>query len=298
MGQRSGRALLAAAVLVPSGLIVTPAAAAAPTRYEAENAAISQGVVESNHAGYSGTGFVNVDNVVGSHVEFTVQAATAGTGTLTFRFANGTTASRPADIAVNGALVVDEQAFPGTGAWTTWQTVTVTAPMRAGANTVRVTSTTATGGPNLDALDVEVPSTVDHQAENATVGQGVVESNHAGYTGSGFVNMDNVVGSHVEFTVDAPAGQASLQFRFANGTTTDRPMDVTVNGTLVADDRSFPGTGAWTTWQDSTLNATLTAGTNTIRVTATTANGGPNLDRLRIGPPADGQPPTAPGQPA
>ncbi|HCU51432.1 MAG TPA: chemotaxis protein, partial [Micromonosporaceae bacterium] len=39
--------------------------AAAAVGYEAENATISQGVVESNHAGFTGTGFVNYDNVVG-----------------------------------------------------------------------------------------------------------------------------------------------------------------------------------------------------------------------------------------
>jgi glucose/arabinose dehydrogenase len=140
---------------------------------------------------------------------------------------------------------------------------------------------------------------VDYQAESATISRGAVESNHAGFTGSGFVNLDNVVGSYVEFAVTAAAtGPAALVFRFANGTTTDRPMDVTVNGTLAAGARSFPGTGAWSTWQDNTLNANLVAGANTVRVTATTANGGPNLDRLQVGPPADTQPPTPPGQPA
>jgi hypothetical protein len=68
-------------------------AGAVSTDYESETATISQGAVESNHAGYSGTGFVNFDNVVGSYVEYTVNAAQAGTQTLTFRYANGTTAN-------------------------------------------------------------------------------------------------------------------------------------------------------------------------------------------------------------
>ncbi|MBN6055663.1 carbohydrate-binding protein, partial [Nonomuraea sp. RK-328] len=115
-----------------------------------------------------------------------------------------------------------------------------------------------------------------YEAETATVSQGVVESNHAGYTGSGFVNYDNVTGSYVEFAVSAAAtGPQSLTFRYANGTTTDRPMSVTVNGTPVAASRSFPGTGAWTTWQEVAVTATLTAGANTVRATATTAGGGP-----------------------
>jgi hypothetical protein len=70
----------------------------------------------------------------------------------------------------------------------------------------------------------------------------------------------------VQFSVTAAsAGQAALTFRYANGTT----------------------------WTDQVVNASLVAGANTIRATATTANGGPNLDRLRIGPPSSGTGPTA-----
>ena len=257
------------------------------TIYQAENATISQGVVESNQAGFTGTGFVNYNNVVGSYVEFTVNAAVAGTATLRFRYANGTTTSRPMDIAVNGALAVDELAFPGTGAWTTWQIATATVTLNAGSNTIRATATTANGGPNLDYLEVaqQPAAAASYQAESATISEGVVESNWAGFTGTGFVNYNNVVGSYVEFTVDAAAaGRATLAFRYANGTTTSRPMDIAVNGALAVDELAFPGTGAWTTWQAATAAVTLNAGSNTIRATATTANGGPNLDRLDVSP--------------
>ncbi|MGH3648474.1 MAG: YbhB/YbcL family Raf kinase inhibitor-like protein [Micromonosporaceae bacterium] len=283
---------LIAALLAASG------AAAAPTRYEAETATISQGVVESNHAGFSGTGFVNGDNVAGSYVQWTVNAANAGTATLTIRYANGTTADRPASLAINGSAVDEAVSFPGTGGWPTWATRTVTAPVTAGSNTIRLTATTANGNPNLDFLDVEVAAPVDYtdyQAEDATISQGTVDSDHAGYTGSGFVNYTNVAGSYVEFTVNtAAAGNYPLTFRYANGTTTDRPMDVIVNGTPAAPNVSFPGTGAWSTWADRTATVSLSAGANKVRVVATTANGGPNLDRLRATVPADAEPPSAP----
>jgi hypothetical protein len=129
-------------------------AAGAATSYQAEDARIVQGVVESNHAGFTGSGFVNYDNVMGSYVEFTVNAATAGSATLILRYANGTSTNRPMDITVNGELVRDELAFASTGAWTTWQTATLTAPLVVGDNTIRATATTAAGGPNLDRLDV------------------------------------------------------------------------------------------------------------------------------------------------
>jgi alpha-L-fucosidase 2 len=132
---------------------------AAATRYEAEAATISQGVVESNHAGFSGTGFVNYANVAGGYVEWTVAAASAGPMTLAFRYANGGTADRPMDITVNGAPVADELAFPPTGAWATWQTVTTTATLAAGTNRIRATATTANGGPNVDWLEVDAAAT-------------------------------------------------------------------------------------------------------------------------------------------
>jgi hypothetical protein len=81
---------------------------------------------------------------------------------------------------------------------------------------------------------------------------------------------------------DASAGSQTIALRFANGTTTDRPMDIVVNGTVVASGVSFPGTGSWDTWQTKSLTVPVTVGTNTIRAVATTANGGPNLDYLEF----------------
>ncbi|MGH3648911.1 MAG: carbohydrate-binding protein, partial [Micromonosporaceae bacterium] len=129
--------------------------ATASSRYEAENATIYRGQVDSDHAGFSGGGFVNYYYEVGSYVQWTVNAATAGSRTLTFRYANGTSTNRPMDIRVNGALAADELAFPGTGAWSTWQTRSMSAYLNAGANTVRATATTANGGPNVDYLEVQ-----------------------------------------------------------------------------------------------------------------------------------------------
>jgi polygalacturonase len=118
------------------------------TRYEAEDAVIFQGVVESNHLGFSGTGFVNGNNVAGSYVQWSVTATAAGPANVAIRYANGTTTNRP--MSVNG-LSVD---FPGTGNWDTWQTKTVTLNLVAGTNLIRATATTVNGGPNLDYIEV------------------------------------------------------------------------------------------------------------------------------------------------
>ncbi len=264
-----------------------PYAPAPVTRYEAENAAISQGVVESTVTGFSGTGYVNYDAVVGSNVHWTVNAAQAGTAALTFRYANGSTANRPMDVTANGTLFADELAFPPTGAWSTWQTVTAMVTLNAGTNTIRATATTAGGGPNVDFLETQLqpppPPVIRYEAEDTTIFQGVAESNHTGFSGTGFVNYDNLVGGYVQWTGYATGPRsATLKFRYANGSTASRPMDITVNGVLVADEVAFPPTGAWTTWQTVTISAPLNPGLNTVRATATTAAGGPNLDYLEV----------------
>ncbi|MGW2155734.1 glycoside hydrolase family 88 protein [Nonomuraea sp. NPDC001699] len=167
-----------AVALVATGLLLIPpvpaAVALTATLYEAEDATISQGTVDSDHAGYTGTGFVNYDNAVGSSVEFQVSAVESGAHALVFRFANGTTTDRSMTITVNGVAV--SQSFPGTGAWTTWRTATVRASLDAGTNTVRAAAATAAGGPNLDSL------TVDDDAPTIDWSRAVVDSTMARYT--------------------------------------------------------------------------------------------------------------------
>ncbi|MGH1553135.1 carbohydrate-binding protein [Streptomyces sp. L7] len=108
-------------------------------------------------------------------------------------------------------------------------------------------------------------ATTDYQAEDATVVQGTVATNHTGYTGTGFVDYTNVTGSYVEFTVSAAAtGTASVALRYANGTAVDRPLDISVNGTVVAPAVSFPATADWNAWATKTVNVPLTAGTDKI----------------------------------
>src|SRR5437899_8911400 len=139
------RLVLVGALAVGAGttaVAVPFLASAASTGYEAESATISQGTVATNHPGFTGTGFVDYSNVAGSYVEFSVPAAQAGTATLTFRYANGGTTHRPLRLDVNGANVSAALAFPATGSWDAWKTVSVTAALSAGTNTVRASATT------------------------------------------------------------------------------------------------------------------------------------------------------------
>jgi Carbohydrate binding module (family 35) len=137
------------AVILVGGL--APPAAADQVRYEAEDAVILGGTVASNHPGFTGTGFVDTTNAVGSAVELTVSVPAASPAEpLVFRYANGTTADRPATLTVNGAAA-GTLTFPPTGDWANWETRATTAALAAGNNTVRLTATTAGGLANLDS---------------------------------------------------------------------------------------------------------------------------------------------------
>jgi exo-1,4-beta-D-glucosaminidase len=157
-----------------------------------------------------------------------------------------------------------------------------TADLKGSAPAVRVAGWNS-GTQTVPATGGGGGGPADYQAEDAVVTQGVVESNHTGYTGSGFVNYDNVTGSSVEWTVNAAsAGAADVVLRFSNGTTANRPMSIAVNGTVAAPAVDFPATTNWDSWQTTTIHLTLSAGANKIKATATTANGGPNVDKITL----------------
>jgi hypothetical protein len=120
---------------------------------QAEAARLSGAIVASNQAGYTGSGFADYQHASGDFVEWTVTAPAAGDHLLTFRYANGSTSSRPLAIAVNGAVVQAGLAFPGTGSWTSWKTVALSAKLIAGVNAIRATAT-GTSGANIDNLVV------------------------------------------------------------------------------------------------------------------------------------------------
>lgn len=271
-------ALLAVVATVFSAIVAT----AAPTRYEAELApATCDGVVAATHSGYSGSGYCDGRNAVGAAAQFAVDNSAAGTAKLTVRFANGTAAVRIADVIVNGSKT-STVAFEATGGWATWVTTTVTLSLNSGTNTVRFSPAGADGLPNLDYAEFDVTAQSRSEAESSPATcDGTIDSNYAGFSGTGFCNGDNAIGAAAQFVVNATgAGSVALAVRFANGTTA-RPADVLVNNTRVQS-TSFESTGAWSTWTTKTMTVSLNSGSNTVRFSPTTSGGLPNIDYLDL----------------
>lgn len=126
---------------------------------EAEDTTYSNAVVESDHAGYTGSGYVNFTNEPGGYIEWTVNVSSTTQATCEFIYANGADSGRPADISVNGSTVVSNLDFPGSSDWTNWSSVTVTITLNSGTNAIRFTGTGSDGGPNVDRMDITASGT-------------------------------------------------------------------------------------------------------------------------------------------
>lgn len=115
--------------------------------------------------------------------------------------------------------------------------------------------------------------------------QGASETTNEGFTDArGYLNLDNTIGSSVDFSVNVAAdGNYMTHIRFANGSANDRKMKVLVNGdTQNYWVQSFTGTGSWTDWTEFGIVLPLKAGQNTIKLESLTAEGGPNLDYITL----------------
>ncbi|MES2475031.1 MAG: family 16 glycoside hydrolase [Verrucomicrobiota bacterium] len=135
-----------------------PAAPVPPAQsfiYEAEDALRSGPTVAAQNEGFTGSGYADYQGTTGEYVQWTVNAAHAGSHTLAFRYAS--TTNRPLRILVNGVEVAASLAFNATGAWTTYlMTAPLTVNLNPGTNTIRATSIGSSGG-NLDHLSVTGP---------------------------------------------------------------------------------------------------------------------------------------------
>ncbi|WP_018617379.1 Kelch repeat-containing protein [Segetibacter koreensis] len=245
---------------------------------QAETATLSGVKVASNNSGFTGTGFADYINSSADYIQWSLNKPVGGSTLLNFRYANGATTNRPLQLEVNGVVLSSSLAFPSTGSWSKWSFVTATVNLNTGINTIKLTAM-GSSGPNIDYL-ITTDNTL--QAESATLYGARVASNNPGFTGTGFADYINSTGDYVQWSLNKlMAGATLLNFRYANGATTDRPLKLEVNGVLVSSGLSFPSTGSWSKWSSVTTAVNLNTGINTVKLTATWSSG-PNIDCLTI----------------
>ncbi|MGO4547403.1 discoidin domain-containing protein [Paenibacillus sp. 2TAB23] len=144
----------------------TPTPTASPTpapsgAYQAENAALASGAkVNTDHTGYSGTGFVDGYWTQGATTTFTVNAAAAGNYDVTLKYGNAQGGSRTLSIYVNGSKI-RQTTLANLANWDTWGTKSETLSLNAGNNTIAYKyDSSDSGNVNLDQIAVAPSTTV------------------------------------------------------------------------------------------------------------------------------------------
>ena len=111
-------------------------------------------------------------------------------------------------------------------------------------------------------------------------GPSIAKNSHS-YTGKGFADFQADSGEHLNWIIQTKdASECSLSFRYtlAGGS---RPLQLKVNGKVIAKALPFIATGSWVNWKSISIDAPLKAGLNEIRLEST-GTSGPNVDHLNI----------------
>lgn len=109
------------------------------------------------------------------------------------------------------------------------------------------------------------------------------ENVNAGFASDSYINFDNKIGSFAEWKVSVPEkGNYLCTFKIANGSSNDRKMKIEVNNGKDYWLQPFLTTSSWTTWAERAIVLPLNAGENIIRTISATAEGGPNIDHMRV----------------
>ena len=144
-----------------------------------------------------------------------------------------------------------------------------------------------------DAVKPVAPKGVVIELEDGTFDEGEAADEHFGFTGTGFANFFRTVGAYVEVAATVKtAGNYNMVIRYANGSFEDRPMQILVNGKVVAKKQNFTGTSdeVWDLYKTLTIeNVPFKAGKNTLKFVCIDEDG-PNLDNVTLVKTPEGTP--------
>ena len=258
--------------------------------YELEDGVLAGGArFDTEHAGYTGAGFVSGFGEVGASVTVDVDAPRAGAYRMALRYANG---PHPSEGPKTISLIVNGQprqiTLPSTGAWATYRLHVEDVTLQAGENTIELRHAEGdVGHVNLDSLRLAPAGVTRHEAEDATLGGGAnVQTEHAGFSGSGYVGGYQSAGASTTFRVTALAdGPAGVTLGYANGPHPfegTKEVSVYVNGQF-AKKLALPTTGQWNAYAELDTTLALRAGSNDVSIRYDADDdGNVNLDYLDV----------------
>lgn len=265
------------------------------SKLESENgfAPIGAGEVSKEGTGFSGTGYFQFSDSLGSNIYLEMKTADFGEADaeVFIAYSNGSGAAKNMNLVLNNQYNL-AVTLPATANWQSFEKLTVgSLTLAAGINTIRVVANAGDSGPYIDYVELKIGKGVRTQdrifeAEQTLLPSGVTaSSDNTGYTGTGYADYPASQGSDVKVTWNVENSRSlttPLHFRYANGSTSNRPLRLFVNGMEKAV-ISFAPTGAWTTWNTfETASIPFNEGANTIELVASAGSVGPNIDHLQV----------------
>lgn len=254
------------------------------TQIEAEDFCNEEGVqINTNNPN---VGYIqNGDWIMFSNVNF-------GTGANSIEI-SASSGSSGGDIEVRQGSVTGNLLgtieIENTGSWTTWGEFSTEIDSISGVQDIYLVFTNGTNY-LLDINWLKFSSNININTVNTITLQenavgfcevdGTVDSNHTGFTGTGFANTANATGNGIDWKIDGSAGEYTFTWRYAS--TSDRSAKLVVNGVTVANDIEFNASGAWATWYTESVTVVLSEGVKEVRLEATNGSGLGNVDYMEV----------------
>lgn len=205
----------------------------------------------------------------------------APNATASFGFQANGTAGAP---KVNGTLCGTSTSSTPASSSSVASSVKSSAPVSSSSKSSSSIASSSSSVASSSSQGVASFTIQEEQAGFCRVDGIATESTNTGFTGNGYINANNAQGAAIEWAVSAPSsGRYTLTFRFANGGTAARNGSLLINGGSNGNYTvDLPLTGAWATWQTTSVEIDLVQGNNILKLAAITADGLANIDSLKI----------------
>jgi len=234
----------------------------------------------------------------GDWMDYAVNVSNSGSYTVNFRVASYF-AGAQFQLKKSDGTVLATVTVPNTGTFQSWTTVAANVNLPAGQQTLRILTSNANGGWNFNwweiagATSAPTPtptpnpnpnpstSTVKIEAESFTQMSGIQTENTQDAGGGlnvGWQDNNDWMDYSVSMT---SAGVYTTSFRVASFFSGAQFQVRNSSGAVLAT-VTVPNTGSFQTWQTVTANLNLAAGTQTLRIVTTAANGGWNFNWFEI----------------
>uniref|UniRef100_UPI003B3BE794 carbohydrate-binding protein n=1 Tax=Spirosoma sp. TaxID=1899569 RepID=UPI003B3BE794 len=243
-----------------------PIDASLPARIEAEAYTAMQGInTESTQDAGGGQNITQISD--GDWLDYAVNVPHNGVYTFRFRVANAYSDYAKFELRLANGTVLSTVQVPRTGGWQGWQTIGTTAHLSAGAQTLRIQVVKGDWNFNWFEAAESRPVPARLEAESFDVATDVrpeATSDEGGGDNLGYIDD----GDWMEYNVNvASAGLHTFNFRIANSYGNGR-IEIRSEAGATLGSVDVPRTGGWQSWATINTTATLSAGSQALRIHA------------------------------